>query len=106
VLPAISKSLAAEVAQFGIRVLFAVPGGFRPSQLDRHYTMYHHVSNYDGYREEILGGMQLRWKQAQDDSAQTMEVFVDAIKGERKVEGWRCRRGSPWGSRRSRKRRC
>ncbi|KZT64160.1 hypothetical protein DAEQUDRAFT_769956 [Daedalea quercina L-15889] len=51
---AISESLAAEVAQFGIRVVLAVPGGFRTSQLDTPYVMKRHVTDYDGYREEAL----------------------------------------------------
>ncbi|KAH9923888.1 uncharacterized protein B0H18DRAFT_1013909 [Fomitopsis serialis] len=49
--------------------------------------MNHHVSDYDGFREEILNAMQERWKQAQGDPAKAMEVLVDAIKGEGKAEG-------------------
>lgn len=68
-----------EVAQFGIRVLLAIPGGFRTSQLDTPYVMKHHVADYDGYREEALQELTERWKKAQGDPAKTMEALVDMV---------------------------
>ena len=84
---AISEGVAAEVAQFGIRVLLAIPGGFRTSQLSVPYTTNHPIPAYNGYRERIMEAMEERWKHAQGDPEKAMEVLVDVIKGEGKAEG-------------------
>ncbi|KAH9838030.1 NAD-P-binding protein [Rhodofomes roseus] len=74
---AISESLAVEVAQFGIHVLLAIPGGSRTSQLNTPYTMNHHFADYDGYREDSLREMHEHWNHAQGDPAKAMDVLVD-----------------------------
>lgn len=84
---AISEGVAAEVAQFGIRVLLAIPGGLKTSQLNTPYTTNHHVADYDGYRERVLEVMAGHWKHAQGDPEKAMEVLVDVIKGEGRAEG-------------------
>lgn len=86
-LAAISESLAVEVARFGIRVLLAIPGGFRTSQLDTPYVKNNHIADYDGYREDALQELTERWKKAQGDPSKAMEILVDVIKGTGKAEG-------------------
>ncbi|TFY67217.1 hypothetical protein EVJ58_g1766 [Rhodofomes roseus] len=79
---AISESLAVEVAQFGIHVLLAIPGGSRTSQLNTPYTMNHHFADYDGYREDSLREMHEHWNHAQGDPTKAMDVLVDVVKRE------------------------
>ena len=76
-----------EVAQFGIRVLLAIPGGFRTSQLHTPYMKRHHIADYDGYREDALQELTERWKKAQGDPAKAMEVLVDVVREQGMAEG-------------------
>ncbi|TFY59098.1 hypothetical protein EVJ58_g5995 [Rhodofomes roseus] len=83
-----SETLASEVSQFGIRVLLAVPGGFRTSQDKQTYTQNTHVVEYDGFREQILTSMEEYWRHgAKGDPKKAMEALTDVVRSEGKAEG-------------------
>ncbi|KZT05762.1 NAD-P-binding protein [Laetiporus sulphureus 93-53] len=85
---AISETLSAELAPFGIRVLLVAPGGFRTNSNDKiPYSMNHHVEDYDGFRESILEKLKDYWKHVKGDPAKAMEVLVDVLRGEGRAEG-------------------
>ncbi|PCH39364.1 NAD(P)-binding protein [Wolfiporia cocos MD-104 SS10] len=85
---AMSECLAAELAEFGIRILLIAPGGFRTGSNDRiSYTMNRHVPAYDGTRENVLKNLDEYWKHAKGDPAKAMEVLVDVVRSEGKAKG-------------------
>ncbi|KAH9923889.1 uncharacterized protein B0H18DRAFT_451601 [Fomitopsis serialis] len=81
-----SETLAAEVGQFGIRVLLAVPGGFRTTQDKQLYTQNVPLEEYNEFRDNILNFLANYWSRAQGDPAKAMEVLTDVVRGEGKAK--------------------
>ena len=84
---AFSETLAAEVGQFGIRVLLVITGGFRTTQEKQIYKAETHISDYDGFRERIIETIDNAFVRSRNDPAKAMEIVADVVRSEGKAEG-------------------
>jgi len=83
-----SETLAAEVAQFTIRILIVEPGGFRTNSLTSNpiYTG-HTIADYDDMRSSATAFYEIVNEKLRGDPAKAMELLVDVVKGEGKAAG-------------------
>ncbi|KAI0725546.1 NAD-P-binding protein [Fomitopsis betulina] len=85
---AFAETYAAELAPFNVRVIIAVPGGFRTENIHTApLTSANHISEYDTLREEEYEKFKLRWAAAPGDPDKIMALLVDVLTGEGKAAG-------------------
>ncbi|KAH9840906.1 uncharacterized protein C8Q71DRAFT_742204 [Rhodofomes roseus] len=89
-LHAYTTTLANEVAGFGIRVVLAIPGGFKTANvLDGPDLTNKALPEYDELRSRVRVSTQQAWDQwkGSGDPAKAMEFLVDVLKGEGRAKG-------------------
>lgn len=66
-----------------MRVIIAVPGGFRTENIHTApLTSANHIPEYDALREEEYEKFELRWAAAPGDPDKIMALLVDVVTGE------------------------
>ncbi|KZT67881.1 NAD(P)-binding protein [Daedalea quercina L-15889] len=85
---AFAETYAAELAPFNVRVIIAVPGGFRTENIHTApLTSANHIHEYDALREEEYAKFKDRWAAAPGCPSKIMELLVDVVNGEGRAAG-------------------
>ncbi|KAH9921654.1 NAD-P-binding protein [Fomitopsis serialis] len=83
---AFAETYAAEVTPFNVRVILAVPGGFRTENIHTApLTSENHIPDYNALREEAYGELTERWVAAPGCPTKIMSLLVDVVTGEGKA---------------------
>lgn len=83
---AYTETLAAELVEFGIRVLLVVPGLFRTATRTADFA-YERLPAYDSLRDGDEAMLRQAWRHITGDPRKAMELVVDVVRGEGKAEG-------------------
>lgn len=88
---ALTETLAAELAEFNIKVLLVAPGAFRTEKIyAQKYSVSNPISDYDEYRKRIEAKWATSGGTEKGDPDRAMEVLADVVRGEGVAEG------KPW----------
>ncbi|KAJ6609033.1 hypothetical protein B0H10DRAFT_2065674 [Mycena sp. CBHHK59/15] len=83
-----SETLAAEIEQFGIRMLIVEPAGFKTDGLIKNSVyMGNKIPDYDEMREKSVQWYKTVAGMVKGDPAKAMEALTDVVRGEGKAAG-------------------
>ncbi|KAH9837649.1 NAD-P-binding protein [Rhodofomes roseus] len=85
---AFAETYAAELAPFDVRVILAVPGGFRTENIHTAPLFSeNHIPEYDELRQGEFAKFWERWSAAPGCPSKIMALLVDVVTGEGKAAG-------------------